>query len=216
LTWHGAISKRLNKEDKIKLVLIRHGETHWNHQRRIQGGSSDTVLSQNGRKQVKNLGLTLKDTDLSAVYSSPLQRALKTARTIAKHHGLEVQVEPDFRELEVGELEGLSIETLTSDFSHFLVQWRGGDGSEKLPGGESLVDLQKRCWSAVQRIVTEHEGTVVVVSHYFAILTIICAALGLPPSGIRRFRVSVGSLSVLDFKDGHPCLTSLGDTCHLR
>ena len=56
-----------------------------------------------------------------------------------------------------------------------------------------------------------------VVGHYFVILTIICAALGLPPSGIRRFRVTVGSISMLDFKDGnHPCLASLGDTCHLK
>jgi broad specificity phosphatase PhoE len=197
--------------------LIRHGETSWNHQRRIQGGSTDTLLSELGKKQVKNLGLALKAESITAIYSSPLKRALDTANAIAIHHNMEVQIEPELRELEVGDFEGISVETLTTDFSHFLVHWREGQGSEKLPGGESLVDLQRRSWGMVQRIVElKHEGTVVIVSHYFAIVTIICAALGLPPNGIRRFRVSEGSMTVLDFKNGLPRLISLGDACHLK
>ena len=111
----------------------------------------------------------------------------------------------------------MPIVNLGNDFSQFLIQWREGEGTEKLPGGESLADLQHRAWSAVQRITSaEHQGKVVLVSHYFVTLTIICAALGLPPSDIRRFRVSVGSMSILDFKNGTPCLASLGDTCYQR
>ncbi len=173
-------------------------------------------MSQAGKQQAKNLALALKGKKLSAIYSSPLQRALHTARAIARHHRLEVQVEPELRELEVGELEGTLAADLGTDFSHFLVHWQGGDGAEKLPGGESLADLQQRAWSAAQRIAAQHDGTVVLVSHYFVILSIICAALGLPPGGIRRFRVAVGSMSTLDFKDGRVVLTSLGDTCHLK
>lgn len=173
-------------------------------------------MSQTGKQQAKSLALALKEEKLSAIYSSPLQRALETARSIARYHRLEVQVEPELRELEVGDLEGVLAESLGTDFSHFLVKWQKGEGSEKLPGGESLADLQQRSWTAVQRIAANHDGTVVLVSHYFVILTVICAALGLPPSGIRRFRVAVGSMSTLDFKDGRTVLTSLGDTCHLR
>jgi broad specificity phosphatase PhoE len=185
--------------------------------RRIQGGSSDTALSEVGKKQVNSLGLALRGVDICAVYSSPLQRAMDTAKAIAEYHNLEVQVEPELRELEVGELEGVTVENVATDFSHFLVKWREGEGSVKLPGGESLLDLQTRAWLTVQRISTHHQGTVVVVSHYFVIVTIICAALGLPPSAIRRFRVGVGSMSALDFKDGLlPCLIMLGDICHLK
>ena len=173
-------------------------------------------MSQAGQKQAESLALALKEVKLSAIYSSPLQRALETARTIARYHDLEVQVEPELRELEVGELEGIPVENLGTDFSQFLVQWREGEGSEKLPGGESLADLQQRAWATVQRIATKHHGTVVIVSHYFVTLAIICAALGLPPRSVRRFRVSVGSMSTLEFKDGRPILTSLGDTCHLK
>lgn len=175
------------------------------------------MLSPLGKKQVKNLGLALKEEKLSAIYSSPLTRALETAKNIAKYHeNMEVMIDPELRELEVGKLEGVPITELATDFSQFLIQWRGGNGTEKLPGGESLADLQNRAWSAAQRIVAQHQGKVVIVSHYFVILTIVCAALGLPPSGIRQFRVSVGSMSVLDFKNGVPCLDLLGDTCHLK
>ena len=163
------------------------------------------------------MGLALKDEKISAIYSSPLKRAIETAKNIAKYHNhLEMRIEPELRELEAGELEGVHITKLGNDFSHFLIQWRNGDGAEKLPGGESLANLQNRAWSVAQRIVAEHEGKVVLVSHYFVTLTIICAALGLPPSGIRRFRVSVGSISILDFGKGVPCLASLGDTCYMK
>ena len=175
------------------------------------------MLSPLGKKQVQSLGLALKDEQVSAIYSSPLKRALETAKNIATYHNnLKVQIEHDLRELEVGELEGVNIVDLGTDFSLFLLQWREGEGTEKLPGGESLADLQNRAWSAVQRIIAKNQGNIVLVCHYFVILTIICAALGLPPKGIRRFRVGVGSISTLDFKNGVPCLASLGDTCHLR
>ncbi len=172
-------------------------------------------MSQLGKEQAESLALTLKQEKLSAIYSSPLQRALETARTIARYHDLEVQVEPELREFEVGELEGVLASTFNSDFGQFLVQCNNGDCTKKMPGGESLVDLQQRSWTTVQRIAAQQEGTVALVSHYFVTLTIICAALGLPPGGITRFRISVGSMSILDFRYGYPCLTSLGDTCHL-
>ncbi len=204
------------KEIEIKIILIRHGETRWNHLRRIQGGSTDTPLSATGKAQVNNLGKALKSEKIDAIYSSPLRRALDTANAIAKYHKLPVQIVPQLRELEVGELEGLNVEDLTNDFSHFLVHWNKGEGSEKLPGGESLADLQQRSWTIIQDIAARHKGTVIVVCHYFVIITIICSVLGLPPSGIKRFRVGVGSMTVLDFENGIPRLKSLGDVCHLK
>ena len=120
------------------------------------------------------------------------------------------------KELEVGELEGTLVADLGSDFSSYLLNWREGDGMEKLPGGESLMDVRSRTWSFVEQLKERHTGIVVAVSHYFVILSVICVALGLPPSGIRRFRISVSSISILDFKNDKPTLNLLGDTCHLE
>jgi len=158
----------------------------------------------------------LQNEEIAAIYSSPLRRAIDTAEAIAEYHNLQIEVVPALRELEVGELEGVFVKDLGTDFSSYLLNWREGDGLKKLPGGESLADLRARAWSFVEQVVSQHQGTVVMVSHYFVILSIICAALGLPPNGIRRFRIGVSSTSILEFKNGLPCLSLLGDTCYLE
>ena len=170
-----------------------------------------------GRKQAERLGLALKETKIDAIYSSPLKRAFNTARAIAEHHKLSVQIEPDLREMEVGELEGVSMAELGTGFSQFLLQWREGEGRERLPGGESVVDLANRAWSTANLIIDKHkQGTIVMVSHYFTVVVTICKALGWPLTRIERIRVQTGSISIIDLGDGRPHLVLLGDTCHLR
>jgi broad specificity phosphatase PhoE len=205
------------RSSMIRLILVRHGETAWNQERRIQGGSSDTGLSEVGRRQVERLGLALKETKIDAIYASPLKRALDTAQAIAGYHQLIVQVEPDLREMEVGELEGVSIAELGTSFSQFLLQWRQGQGMEKLPGGESVIELADRVWATIESIMKKHEqGTIVVVCHFFTAVAAICKALGWPLTCIERIRVQTGSISIIDLEDGQHRLVSLSDTCHLK
>jgi len=195
---------------------VRHGETSWNQERRIQGGSSDVELSEVGKEQAARVGLALKNTEIDAIYSSPLKRALETAQAIADHHNLKVQVEPDLREMEVGDLEGVSIAELGTTFSQFLLNWRQGMGTEKLPGGESMAELAYRVWAIIQSIKSKHDdGNIVVVSHFFTCVATICRALGWPITTVERIRVQTGSISTIEFADGRPCLVALGDTCHL-
>lgn len=163
------------------------------------------------------MGISLKEVAISAIYSSPLRRALDTAQAIADSHQMTVQVEPNLRELEVGELEGVSISELGTNFSHFLVQWQGKRGSVKMPGGESLDELGDRVGLVIQRIIEKHKNEVVaVVSHFFTTVTAICRSLDLPMNHIERIRVQPSSISILDFEGGRPCLVLLSDTCHLR
>jgi broad specificity phosphatase PhoE len=163
------------------------------------------------------LALALKEAKIDAIYSSPLKRALDTAVAIANHHQLAVQVEPDLREMEVGELEGASITEIGANLSQFLIQWRQGQGLEKLPGGESVADLADRIWAIIQSINAKYQqGAVVVVSHYFAIVATVCVALGWPLTCLERIRVQTGSISIIDLDDRQPRLVSLSDTCHLR
>jgi len=163
------------------------------------------------------LGLALKETNIDAIYSSPLKRAYDTAQAIASGHRLTVQIEPDLREMEVGELEGISIVELGTSFGQFLLQWRQGQGVEKLPGGESVAELADRVWATIERITKRHDNeTVVVVSHFFTVVVTICKALGWPLTTLERVRVQTGSISIIDFEDGQPRLLSLGDTCHLK
>jgi probable phosphoglycerate mutase len=168
----------------------------------------------------------LKQEEIKAIYSSPLQRALYTAQAIARHHHLEVQIEPALKELNVGELEGVLVSMLGRRLDELLtmpvrdeIDIETGEGVwDKLRhiGGESLDELQQRVWGAIQNIASRHsDGVIVVVSHYFVILTIICAVLNLPVSQIGRFRLGAGSISTIVFDKPVPRLTLFGDICHL-
>ncbi|MGA2367173.1 MAG: histidine phosphatase family protein [Dehalococcoidia bacterium] len=197
---------------------MRHGETVWNKQRIIQGSGSDTELSETGKMQVEKLALAVKDVPFSAIYSSPMQRAMETAGAVAGHHGMEVRPEPDLREIHVGELEGMSLETFAKGFPQFLVDWQTKGEDINFNGGEKLGEFRDRVWSAVENIVKSNPGgTVALVSHYFVTATIVCTALGLPLTNLVRIRIQPSSRTILDFEDGcDPRLLLLSDICHLR
>lgn len=199
----------------IRLYLVRHGETEWNRIHRIQGGSSDTPLNGNGKKQAAQLAGHFKGKPVTALYSSPLSRALDTAVAIAGYHELPVQREADLREIDVGELEGMYLQTLTHDFSSYLLGFNRGEGNLRLPGGESLADVYRRAWAVVKSIVRTEHGPTIVVSHYFVILSIICAALDMPVSGVRLLRIRPASVSILDFDNTGAVLSLFNHTCHL-
>ncbi|MFC1924252.1 histidine phosphatase family protein, partial [Chloroflexota bacterium] len=88
----------------MRLILVRHGETSWNYQGRIQGCRSDTELSQKGRAQAEKIAIALRREKLGAVYSSTLRRARDTAQAIAQDCQLEVRLNHDLREIDAGEL----------------------------------------------------------------------------------------------------------------
>jgi probable phosphoglycerate mutase len=123
----------------LKIMLVRHGETDWNRVKRVQGGSSDTPLNDIGREQAKGLAALLAKEKIKAVYSSPLQRAVVTAREIVALHNNNVEISPALREIEAGELEGILSAALGRRFSDYLFD---GDKMVKIPGGESLPDVQ--------------------------------------------------------------------------
>jgi broad specificity phosphatase PhoE len=206
----------------LKLILIRHGETYWNHERRVQGGDSDIELNDTGLKQARKLAAFLENEPIGAILSSPLQRAIATAEVIASHHQLPVEVDQGLRELKVGELEGMSVSNLGTTFSQFLIQWWQEGGPMKLPNGESLVELQQRAWKAVERLLErrrtnpEHsEGTtVIIVSHYFVTLAIILKALNLPLDCFTKFKVDLGGVSILEFRDDEARLVAFNDTSY--
>jgi broad specificity phosphatase PhoE len=146
-----------------------------------------------------------------------MKRARNTARAIARHHGLTVEIDPDLREADMGDLDGLTINEPTKQFGDFWQQWRADIASAQFPGGESMQSLRHRVEGAFQRIRERHPtGTVVVVGHTFALGTAMVGALGLDLSYFRRFRLETASITALDLKDDGATLVSLNDTCHWK
>jgi len=201
----------------VRVILVRHGETDWNKIRRIQGGGSDTQLNERGEQQAESLAFRLSQERIQAIYSSALHRALDTAQAIAGYHQLEVEIEPSLNEISAGELEGVLMERMGGRLDQLLTGGGQGDVTFKIPGGESLSEVQQRAWRTTQRLVNQHpDGVIVVVSHYFIILTTICAVLDLPLSQIDRLSLSPGSISTIVFDGQTPRLVLFNDSCHLK
>lgn len=184
----------------------------------IQGSGSDTDLSENGRIQAEKLAKAMKDIHLTAIYSSPLKRAIDTAMAIARYHDLKIREEPDLKEIHVGELEGTQISALNTNFTQYLIDWQTRGEAVDFKGGENLGQFRDRVWTAIQRIVSENkDGQVAVVSHYFVTATAVCEAMGLPLTHLVRIRIQPAAVTVLEFRGDHaPRLLKLSDICHLR
>lgn len=200
----------------MRLILVRHGETDWNRERRIIG-RTDLPLTPRGQEQAQALGRALASVRIDAIYASSLRRARDTALAIAQPHSLTVIPLDGLLELDAGELDGLTPAEARIGHRPFLEQWSQGDPDLAAPGGESLGQVQRRAWSVLESLQERHrEGTIVLVSHYFVLLVLMCRALGLPLSRFRRLRQSVAAISILDFSGTEASLALLNDTCHLQ
>ncbi len=200
----------------MKLYLVRHGETDWNVERRAQG-FSDVALNEVGRRQAQALADAFRRVPLTAVYASDLRRAVETAQAIAAPHGLPVRTDPDLREINQGDFEGVLLSDLRANHGPWMEEWRMRPGELSMPDGESLAQVQERAWAAVERIVAAHpDGPVVAVSHALALTTILCRALAMDLDDFRRLRQDVAAINAVEFGAGQPCVALLNDTCHLR
>src|SRR4030042_2749358 len=106
----------------MQLILIRHGETLWNKEGRVQG-TSDIELSDEGIRQARLLALSLKKHDIEAIHASSLKRAMQTAQIINEFHALEIQSHRELIEMDQGDFEGLSFKELMDDKKDFLKKW---------------------------------------------------------------------------------------------
>jgi len=199
----------------LNLILIRHGETEWNRTGRCQG-VADIDLNDTGRRQVGELAHSLKDADIRAVYSSDLLRALRTARQIASHHDLEVNIDKDLREMDQGDLEGLLFEDIRDRYSDVMKEWRESPETLRLPGGESLSQVQERAWNVFEKINRLHAGeTVVAVSHNLTITALLCKITGVGLGGFRNFNLRAASKNIIVSVNGNIEVRLLNDVSHL-
>jgi len=174
----------------VQIALVRHGATDWNLQGRCQG-ATDRELNAVGIRQVRDIAAAFIKEPIEAIYSSGLKRARQTAESIAEPHNLRVLIEPDIRELDHGELEGLTFNQIKDNYPDFISRWRTTPAEIQVPGGERLDDVAERAWQALNRIAGQHgDGKkLVVVSHNFPILGILCRITGTHLNNYRCFHL---------------------------
>jgi len=199
----------------MRLVLIRHGETEHNRGQ-ITLGRADVPLNERGRMEAEALAASFTAAP-AALYSSPLQRAYETASRIGAATDVTVQREHALIEMDIGEMEHLTGAQLRERYPDFLVEWLSPNcGDARMPGGETLAEVQERAWGAIERIRERHaDGVVVAVTHNFVILTLLCRALDLPLARFRRLKQVLAAKTVLDITEHSAQLLQLNDTGHL-
>ena len=182
----------------MQIVLVRHGATDWNLEHRCQG-SSDRELSAVGVRQAEEIAALLSGESLTAIYASDLKRARRTAEVIGQPHNLPVRIEESIRELDHGELEGLTFNEIKRNFGEFLTRWRSEPAELQVPGGERLTDVAERAWTGLQQIAERHteDDNIVVVSHNFPIVGIVCRITGTHLNNYRNFHLDPCGISRL-------------------
>ncbi|MGV7929925.1 MAG: histidine phosphatase family protein [Spirochaetota bacterium] len=198
----------------MRLILVRHGETTWNRENRVQG-RSDTPLSETGITQAERLAGSMEGERIDLIVSSPLRRAAETASIINRHIGAPVELDEDLMELDQGIFEGMSFQELSRDHGEFLKRWAADPASVVMPGGESLSALQERAWGAVCRITSSCDCALA-VSHNFTITAILCKILEIPLSDFRRIRLENASKTIIEVGEGTFRATVINDTAHLE
>jgi broad specificity phosphatase PhoE len=199
----------------LKLILIRHGETDFNRDGRIQGRGRQP-LNSTGLTQAAAAGQAVSSETPFRLYSSPLVRAMRTAESISEAAQVTVVPLEGVEELDTGEFEGFTGAQLRERYPEIMSRWDSDPGPTQMPGGESLRQVQDRAWKAVTDVARANpDQKVVIVTHNFPIQTIVCRALGMPLNNFRRVRVALGSITRMEFSGSTATLVSMNERWHL-
>ena len=165
----------MNSAQATRILAIRHGETLWNVDSRIQG-HLDIGLNDTGRWQAERLGLALKDEPIAAIYASDLSRAHDTALAVSRHTGVPVQAEPGLRERSFGEFEGRTFAEIETELPAQAQRWRQRDPTFIPAGGESLLMLEARVLSVAARLAAQHPGEQIALFAHGGVMDILYRA----------------------------------------
>lgn len=204
----------------LQVYLVRHGETQWNAERRIQG-QSDSALTEKGERQAWQVAERVKSLGITHIIASDLGRTRQTAEIIAQACGCEVQLDPRLRELDMGVLEKRHLDTLSEEEEGWRRRLVNGTSDGRIPQGESMLEMSNRMHAALNACRELPAGSrPLLVSHGMALGCLVSTILGLPAWAERRLRLRNCSISRVDHQES-PWLApgwvveTAGDISHL-
>lgn len=199
-----------------RILVVRHGETAWNRDTRIQG-HTDIELNAHGRWQAERLAQALREEPIAAFYASDLSRARDTADSTARLHGKAVHTHTGLRERAFGSFEGLTWAEIESLHPQHAAAWRQREPDFVPPGGESLQQLQARVVAAVNQIAAQHPGEQVLMVAHGGVLDILYrAATRLELQAPRSWTMTNTAINRLLWSPEGLSLVGWADTTHLQ
>lgn len=202
--------------EATRIIAVRHGETAWNVDSRIQG-QLDVGLNETGRWQARRVGEALADEDITAVYSSDLGRAHQTAQSISEVKGIPVVPHEGLRERSFGIFEGKTFEEIHETWPDHAQNWRKRIPEWQPPeGGESLIELRERVTRTMQALAAQHPGEqIVVVAHGGVLDALYRIATGQEVNSPRTWELPNGAINRLLWTPEGFTLVGWSDTQHL-
>ncbi|MEO1400202.1 MAG: histidine phosphatase family protein [Cyanobacteria bacterium J06635_1] len=206
-----------------RLLLVRHGETDWNRDKRFQG-QIDVPLNDNGRHQASQAAEFLKTVPIQAAVSSSMLRPKETAEKILKYHPeVSLEVTEGLWEISHGLWEGKFEHEIEASYPGMLAQWQSAPETVQMPEGENLQQVWDRAVVTWDKIVADYSGhdtpqTILVSAHDAINKAILCYVTGLAPEAFWQFKQGNGAVSVIDYPDGagsSPMLSAGNLTTHL-
>lgn len=192
------------------ILFIRHG-THGLLGKRFVARTPGVLLNEQGWKEAESVADRLAETPVAAIYSSPMERAMQTADPLAKRLSLEVQVREELNEIHIGEWSNMTMDELS--LIPGWQQWHELRSCNNPPGGERMIDVQRRMVTLIEEIQARHNSeTVALFSHGDPIRAALAYYLGIPIDFFNRINVDPGSISVLRLDDSRVQVTKLNDT----
>lgn len=198
-----------------QLLIVRHGETAWNAEGRIQG-HSDVALSERGEAQAKELSLRLKDVKIDAAYSSDLSRASETARRILAKRNVELNLTTRLRERYYGVFEGLNVDERQTRYPEQFAASLVKDLDFAPDGGENVRQIADRMAPLMDEIISKHlDETVLIVGHGGSLRAGLITLMGFPIEANWRFVMDNCGLSIIDTYSDNAVMRLYNDTSHL-
>jgi probable phosphoglycerate mutase len=196
------------------LYLIRHAETAYNREGRVQG-HIESSLSRLGSQQAKRIGERLGYIDFVAAYSSPSKRAVQTSR-LAFGRDIEVETREGLREIRLGKWEGQKASVLRRRYPRDVYLWFHEPSAVRIPGAETIGQFRRRVVREVNRIRKEHPaGETAIVTHGGVICAYLTAVLGMKLDDLWRFKIRNASVTRVLFPHDRARIDLLGDIHHL-
>jgi probable phosphoglycerate mutase len=199
-----------------QVFTIRHGETPWNAEGRLQG-HANIPLAPKGLAQAKALAQSLKDHEFTAIYSSDLDRAFQTAECIALHHNIPIKIDARLREKNLGVFQSLTRPEISQHYPEEFEKYQSNNPDYQVPQGESNRQFYQRCIDCFDEIAIRHMGEkVLVVAHGGVLGNLFKYTVGIPLEMPRRFELLNTSLNIFTHKQETWILESWGNLSHLQ
>ncbi len=185
-----------------QIIFLRHGQAKNNTERILAGRTEGVPLTDTGIKQVEQTAELLKQMNISAIYSSPIERAKHTAEIAGKHNSLDVTIDDRLNEIDMGKFTGMPYDEIFKSHGNVFMKFYNGELEIAHNGVETFPDVKKRILGMVEYVIEKHpDENVLLVTHMDPIKSMLSTIVDLSPTNLFELIIANASLTIFREKD---------------